>query len=92
MKTKLVFFFFLLFITFSVQSIANDKGCTSYISEVETLVIDESSEKDIEVEALIPITYVVCCKRCISSVLPSRIFLDNYLAKDMAYKPPILFI
>ncbi len=88
MKTKLVLFFLLLFVAFSVQSVAYETGLPSHSSEVEILVEYENSENDSEKEVLASLTSSYASVY-ISSVLPSSIFLDNYLHKNIAYKPPI---
>jgi hypothetical protein len=89
MKTKFVLFFLLLFVAFSVQSIVHEVGSSTHLSEVEILVEYENNEKDIEREALFLVTSS-CTLKSIYPLIPSPIFLDNYLAENTKFKPPIL--
>jgi len=89
MKTKLILFFLLLFVTFSIQSVAYEGGLPTHTSEIEILVEYENSEKDIEKEVLAFLATSTYSLMYMSSVLPSRIFLDNHLYRSTAYKPPI---
>jgi hypothetical protein len=88
MKTKLVLFFLLLFVAFSIESVAYEIGLPINSSEVEIFVEYENSEKDSEKEALISASFFYA-SMYFSSVLPSSIFLNNFLCKNIAYKPPI---